>query len=315
MLTSQLVTTGLTLGVLHVLAGPDHLSALATLSVGNSWKAMALGIRWGLGHSTGLVAVATLFISLKGALTLKEIRKFGRFCDIVLGIFMITIGFYGIVGALKTYKQKRMKRSDLGGSVLGDVDPQSSYKERDRDGESTYKERDGYMKEEYVKESSNVGLVVRSNSDPQYDSDVEGSFTDTYSKSVHDQVREHEEGFECCQVLPFIDMHDSTTQKIVSFFIGILHGVAGPGAILGVLPAVEMQSWRASTCYLGSFIVASTLSMGTFAAIYGEVTIRIGSTAVLVELILRVFSSCLSIVVGALWLILSLLGKLEGLFH
>jgi hypothetical protein len=76
-----------------------------------------------------------------------------------------------------------------------------------------------------------------------------------------------------------------------------------------------MQSWRASTCYLGSFIVASTLSMGTFAAIYGEVTIRIGSTAVLVELILRVFSSCLSIVVGALWLILSLLGKLEGLFH
>jgi hypothetical protein len=90
------------------------------------------------------------------------------------------------------------------------------------------------MKEEYVKESSNVGLVVRSNSDPKYDSDVEGSFTDTYSKSVHDQVREHEEGFECCQVLPFIDMHDSTTQKIVSFFIGILHGVAGPGAILGI---------------------------------------------------------------------------------
>jgi hypothetical protein len=28
MLTSQLVTTGLTLGILHVLAGPDHLSAL-----------------------------------------------------------------------------------------------------------------------------------------------------------------------------------------------------------------------------------------------------------------------------------------------
>jgi hypothetical protein len=85
--------------------------------------------------------------------------------------------------------------------------------------------------------------------------------------------------------------------------------------ILGVLPAVEMQSWRASTCYLGSFIVSSTLSMGTFAAVYGEATKRIGSTAVLVELILRVFSSCLSIVVGALWLILSLLGKLEGLFH
>ena len=31
---SNLILTGFTLGVVHVLAGPDHLSALATLSVG-----------------------------------------------------------------------------------------------------------------------------------------------------------------------------------------------------------------------------------------------------------------------------------------
>lgn len=31
---SNLILTGVTLGVVHVLAGPDHLSALATLSVG-----------------------------------------------------------------------------------------------------------------------------------------------------------------------------------------------------------------------------------------------------------------------------------------
>ena len=34
----RLVTTGISLGLLHVLAGPDHLSALAALSVGSSYR-------------------------------------------------------------------------------------------------------------------------------------------------------------------------------------------------------------------------------------------------------------------------------------
>ena len=58
--------------------------------------------------------------------------------------------------------------------------------------------------------------------------------------------------------------------------MGLLHGVAGPGGILGVLPAVEMQHWQSSTLYLGTFIITSTLSMGLFAACYGEFTRRLG---------------------------------------
>ena len=50
----SLCVTGASLGMLHVLAGPDHLSALAALSVGNSWRALTLGVRWGIGHSTGI---------------------------------------------------------------------------------------------------------------------------------------------------------------------------------------------------------------------------------------------------------------------
>lgn len=44
----RLIATGFTMGVLHVVAGPDHLSALATLAVGSSWKAMTLGVSYGL---------------------------------------------------------------------------------------------------------------------------------------------------------------------------------------------------------------------------------------------------------------------------
>jgi hypothetical protein len=41
----KLIVTGLTFGCIHVLAGADHLSALATLTVGSKWKAFSLGIR------------------------------------------------------------------------------------------------------------------------------------------------------------------------------------------------------------------------------------------------------------------------------
>lgn len=32
------------------MTGPDHLSALALLSVGNTFRAFVLGVRWGIGH-------------------------------------------------------------------------------------------------------------------------------------------------------------------------------------------------------------------------------------------------------------------------
>jgi hypothetical protein len=54
---------GLGFGVVHVLTGPDHLSALATLSA-NDTNAFLLGVQWGIGHSFGLVVVATVLIAL-----------------------------------------------------------------------------------------------------------------------------------------------------------------------------------------------------------------------------------------------------------
>ena len=301
MITSQLIFTGLSLGVLHVLAGPDHLSALATLSVGNSWKAMALGVRWGLGHSTGLVVVAVIFISLKGEMDLSRISLYS---NTLLGVFMITIGLYGVVGAFKTYGEKRTKRDlDLDDSPSCDTEKQDV-------------------------SSATLPSTVRTSLIRKSSEQHPERSSDGHSQEVHMCIKcffadhDHDHGHEIselsttiCRYVPYVDMHDTTTQKVVSFLIGMLHGVAGPGAILGVLPAVEMQSWKASTCYLLSFIIASTLSMGAFAALYGELTKRLGSTAESVELALRILSSSLSIVVGLLWSVLSLMGKLDTYFH
>jgi hypothetical protein len=82
-----------------------------------------------------------------------------------------------------------------------------------------------------------------------------------------------------------------------------------------VLPAVEMRSLRSSGIYLGTFVLASTLSMGCFAALYGEVTKRLGATQRGMDLALRLFSSGISILVGSLWFTLAALGDLDDFLH
>ena len=53
------------MGILHVLTGPDHLSALATLSANTyNLEAFWYGVRWGIGHSFGLILVGSVLIML-----------------------------------------------------------------------------------------------------------------------------------------------------------------------------------------------------------------------------------------------------------
>lgn len=80
---ARLVGLGLVMGFVHVLSGPDHLSALATLSVGSTWRAFFLGVRWGLGHSTGLVLMALVFGAFDGEL---DLGRLAVFCDWVVGL-------------------------------------------------------------------------------------------------------------------------------------------------------------------------------------------------------------------------------------
>jgi hypothetical protein len=237
-----LVSTGSLMGIIHVLAGVDHLSALATLSVGSSWRAIRLGIRWGLGHSTGLILVTIIFLLLKGEV---DINSFKKYCDGLVGLFMIVLGIQSIYSAVKTFR-----------NILPQQQQQGTL-------------------------------------------DLERSLKDDHKK--HDQS--------------FINLKDNTTQRVVAFVIGVIHGVAGPGGMLGVVPAVEMKSLYSSILYITSFTISSTLCMGLFAAVFGEMTRRAGSTSGLIELLLNIFSSLLSIAVGATWLVLSSTGKLEKLFE
>ncbi|HEX6161798.1 MAG TPA: hypothetical protein VFZ31_00430 [Vicinamibacterales bacterium] len=93
---------GLAAGMLHVLAGPDHLAAVTPLVLGNEqrparrvagWKT---GLQWGIGHTAGVVLIAALLLLLSEQLPLDAISGYS---ERIVGMALIAVGFWGIRSA------------------------------------------------------------------------------------------------------------------------------------------------------------------------------------------------------------------------
>jgi hypothetical protein len=98
--------------------------------------------------------------------------------------------------------------------------------------------------------------------------------------------------------------------RTMALFAGIVHGLAGPGGVLGVIPAVQLHNWRLATVYLTCFCASSTVTMGVFAILFGSFSRRVGQSGCN-SFVIEVMSACLSIVVGITWLLLISIGKLD----
>ncbi|CAH2042970.1 unnamed protein product [Thlaspi arvense] len=86
--------TGFLAGCLHTLSGPDHLAALAPLSIGRTrMESAVVGALWGCGHDAGQVIFGLLFLLLKDRLHIEVIRTWGTR---VVGLTLLVIGAMGI---------------------------------------------------------------------------------------------------------------------------------------------------------------------------------------------------------------------------
>ena len=104
---------GLVMGVIHVVTGADHLSAVAMLSSGNDrWTAWNLGIRWGMGHCVGLLAVFAAVLIASAELDKTSVRGVEEYMGVVVGLLMIGLGAYGLWDASRV--TTRCVRSCLG---------------------------------------------------------------------------------------------------------------------------------------------------------------------------------------------------------
>jgi hypothetical protein len=84
---------GLAAGLLHVFSGPDHLAAVAPLAMDGDRKTWKTGLRWGVGHTAGVLLIAMLLLFLKEQLPLDLISSYS---ERVVGFSLILVGFWGV---------------------------------------------------------------------------------------------------------------------------------------------------------------------------------------------------------------------------
>jgi hypothetical protein len=334
------------LGIVHVLTGLDHMSAVATLSASvPHWStAFALGVRWGVGHSTGLLLVGIALIVLDYHRTsddhpqeeeeasygddlnhdemVEEEEKTVNVPDLLsqvfeslVGVFMIVLGLYGVRQALYNNRTFSTHRNHHPSPDEQDDDNETNVID-DEDLEAEEEEEDD---EEDVEETQRDTTTTTPPT-------TTTTATATTSIAGTEAVEQEEDGPSSTtgnSTAPTSPTTRTTTTtlfrnisvKLMAFLAGIVHGLAGPGGVLGVIPAVQLKDWKLACIYLSSFCITSTLTMGCFACLYGKVTSSCGGKGSNIEFRIQCGSACLSILVGITWVILSSLGKLDAVFH
>ena len=92
------VLTGLVAGAVHVVSGPDHLTAVAPLAVRRPQRAWLPGLRWGLGHSAGVALVGLLSLWLRDLIPVDLLSSWG---ERLVGVMLFGIGLWALRTALK----------------------------------------------------------------------------------------------------------------------------------------------------------------------------------------------------------------------
>ncbi len=87
------IWVGFAAGALHVLSGPDHLAAVAPLSVARRVRHWAVGARWGLGHAAGVLAVGAAALAARGAFDVGALPPWG---EKPVGIALVLLGLWGL---------------------------------------------------------------------------------------------------------------------------------------------------------------------------------------------------------------------------
>jgi ABC-type nickel/cobalt efflux system permease component RcnA len=92
------ILTGLISGAVHVVTGPDHLTAVAPLAVRRPGRAWLPGVRWGLGHSAGVALVGLLSLWLRDLIPVELLSSWG---ERMVGVMLFGIGLWALRCALK----------------------------------------------------------------------------------------------------------------------------------------------------------------------------------------------------------------------
>ncbi len=92
-----IIGAGIIAGLIHVFSGPDHLAAIAPLAMKRQRGAWLTGLRWGMGHASGVIFVGILSLILRGVLPVDLISNWS---DRLVGVLLIGIGLWTLRKAM-----------------------------------------------------------------------------------------------------------------------------------------------------------------------------------------------------------------------
>lgn len=87
------LAAGLAAGFFHVLAGPDHLAAVAPLAVDHDRAAWRAGLSWGMGHTAGVLLVGLLLLAFR---ELIPVAALSAVSERVVGVALVGVGLWGL---------------------------------------------------------------------------------------------------------------------------------------------------------------------------------------------------------------------------
>jgi hypothetical protein len=87
------VLAGLAAGFFHVLAGPDHLAAVAPLAAESDRAPWRSGFSWGVGHTAGVVVVGLLLLAFREVLPVAALSAWS---ERLVGLALVALGAWGV---------------------------------------------------------------------------------------------------------------------------------------------------------------------------------------------------------------------------
>lgn len=189
---------GIIAAILHVLAGPDHLAAVAPFAIERVKRAWKVGLLWGVGHLAGMLIVGVLFLLFKDLIPIEEISGYS---EKFVGVILVILGIWILYKVFKP--QKGHKHLHV----------HSNEKERIHDHEH-----------------------------------------------IHDNEQVHNHTHA-----------DAKKGYVTTFFVGLVHGLAGVAHFLVFIPVIGFSTKSAAVRYILGFGIGTLFAMTAFAFVMGQI--------------------------------------------
>jgi len=224
-------------GLLHVVSGPDHLIAVAPLAIRRPISGLRVGLSWGFGHASGVLLVGTLGVVFR---SFVQVRVLSEFAEGFVGLVLIGVGIWAISQMRKVIVHQHPHQHAHSAPV--DMKGNAAFpSSRDARGEQ------------------GSHLAARHDTHPH-----------SQPASIpHAHLHVHTRGGATAESKRLGGLARHGT-----FYVGLVHGAAGTGHLLGVLPSLALPPAEGAV-YLVSYGVAAVVAMGGFGFTIGMIGSRL----------------------------------------